>query len=188
MASNTTLVNFGNLQTFKNQFVTFNDGRYLQGSEYVDTLTTKIKADKLPSYVDDVVDVHVVYNAESDTSLFYLDSDGTRGSALVAGEKDKIYIDLDATIDGTYRWSGSRFIPVNNAVSTADRALKDADGNTFSSTYAKLTDLTAATTVTATDSTTGVVKIGTGINFATDGTISLSYASNSDIEELFSNS
>ena len=96
-----------------------------------------VPAEQLPSYVDDIIDIIVETSGE--TTTYYLAKDnGTKGDQLTTGEKGKIYVDITATIDGTYRWSGSQFVAVGNSVSTADRAVNDADGNPIKTTYVKV--------------------------------------------------
>lgn len=130
----------------------------------------KAKAEQLPSYVDDVVDVHVENDTASDTKKFYLDNNGVKGDELLEGEKGKIYIDLDATVDGQYRWSGSHFVAIGNSVSTADKAINDANGDPITATYATKKELETATTSPATTEKLGVVKIGSNIEVS-EGTI-----------------
>ena len=177
MASNSDLITYGNLSTFKNNLVTFTDGKYMQIGTYVDTVTTKIKADVLPSFVDDVVDVHVDLTTPA-TPVVYADNNGSRGTQITTGEKDKIYVDLDATVDGIYRWSGTKFVAVNSSVSTADKALKDGSGNTITETYATKTELNNSTGTKASTTAYGIVKIGSNISVS-DGVISVPAATSS---------
>lgn len=89
-----------------------------------------ISATYLPSYVDDVIEGY--YSA----GKFYADKAKTQ---TISGETGKIYVDITGASNeyDVYRWSGSAFILINNAVSTADKAIKDGDGNTISATYVK---------------------------------------------------
>lgn len=64
--------------------------------------TGKVVASQLPSYVDDVQE------ADDFASL------------PAVGERDKIYVTIDN--GNVYRWSGSVYIRINDAVSTADTA------------------------------------------------------------------
>lgn len=176
--SEVKLVNLGNLKTYKEAYDAQVAALYLSKDEFL--TEGIIKAEKLPSYVDDIIDVHVDAT-DPENPIFYLDNNGQRGSQLTTGEKDKIYVDLDASIDGFYRWSGTRFVPVGNSVSTADKALKDAAGNTITSTYATKTELNSAIATPATSSSTGVVKVGDNINVASDGTISISPTSTGNL-------
>lgn len=133
----------------------------------------KVTAEQLPSYVDDVVEG---YAKESGGVIgFYEDSDCT---VAMTGETGKIYLDLAATIDGSYRYGGSQFVPIGNSVSTADKAIRDSDGNTITETYATKDALSAATTP-ATASSLGVVQIGENLNVDTDGTVTVATATNS---------
>lgn len=93
-----------------------------------------------------------------------------------------------------YRWSGTSYILINDAVSTADKAVRDGDGNTISTTYvkavsgkslstndytnsekAKLASLSNYTLPIATASVMGGVKIGSNIAVSS-GVISLTKA------------
>ena len=110
------------------------------------------RADQLPSYVDDVIDVHVETVAGATT--FYADNIGVKGNAISAGERSKIYIDVDN--GAQYRWSGSQFVQIGASLSTADRAVNDADGNSITATYATKAELTAlAGTIPTTALTVG---------------------------------
>ena len=178
ITSDVKLVTLGNLQTFKTAYDAQTADLYLSKSDFL--TEGIIKADKLPSYVDDVIEIHVDLT-DSENPVFYSDNNGARGNVLLAGEKDKIYVDVDATIDGTYRWSGSAFVPIGNSVSTADRAVNDVDGNAIKTTYATKTELTTASTTVATDSSTGVVKIGNNIDVDASGTISVATTSKASL-------
>ena len=133
----------------------------------------KVTAEQLPSYVDDVVEGYAKETAG--VIGFYEDSGCT---VAMAGETGKIYLDLAATIDGSYRYGGSQFIPIGNSVSTADKAIRDTDGNLIIDTYATKSALSAATTP-ATASSLGVVKIGENLDVESDGTVTVATATNS---------
>lgn len=96
-----------------------------------------VPASQLPSYVDDVIDV-IVEVSGSTKNFFKVTSAGAKGDALTTGEKGKIYVDINATIDGSYRWSGTQFVAIGNSVSTADRAVNDANGDPILTTYVKV--------------------------------------------------
>lgn len=96
-----------------------------------------VPASQLPSYVDDIIDV-IVETSGNTKNFFKVTSAGAKGDALTTGEKGKIYVDINATIDGSYRWSGTQFVAIGNSVSTADRAVNDADGNPILTTYVKV--------------------------------------------------
>ena len=174
ITSDTKLVNLGNLQTFKAAYDTQVANNYLSKEEFLDDGI--IKSAKLPSYVDDVIEIHVD-KTDPENITFNLDDNGTLGAALTTGERGKIYFDIDASIDGYYRWSGSTFVPIGTSVSTADKAVKDASGNTITTTYATKSELTTATTTPATAASLGSVKIGDNIYVTNDGTISVAVAS-----------
>jgi len=96
-----------------------------------------VPASQLPSYVDDIIDV-IVETSGNTKNFFKVTSAGAKGDALTTGENGKIYVDINATIDGSYRWSGTQFVAIGNSVSTADRAVNDADGNPILTTYVKV--------------------------------------------------
>ena len=77
------------------------------------------KAEQLPSYVDDVIDVHA--ETVEGVLTFYSDNVGVKGAELTQFERGKIYIDIDT--GAQYRWSGSQMVQIGSAVSTADRAV-----------------------------------------------------------------
>lgn len=64
----------------------------------------KINSMYLPSYVDDVVEGYYF------NGFFYSDENHTE---LLAGEKGKIYVDLDTNI--SYRYSGSAYIEITSS-------------------------------------------------------------------------
>ena len=99
----------------------------------------KVPATQLPSYVDDVVEVIVETETGTGNKTFYsVTTTGTKGTAISTGEAGKIYVDINAEIDGTYRWSGTRFVEIGTKVSTADRAINDANGDQIDTTYVKV--------------------------------------------------
>ena len=49
-----------------------------------------------------------------------------------------MYVDIGGTDNDVYRWSGTAYVLINDAVSTADKAVRDGDGNTISTTYVKV--------------------------------------------------
>ena len=146
-------VDINGLRTFKTKQDEYNLGHFasLSGG--------KVTAEQLPSFVDDVVEGYTLENAGVVT--FYSDSEKTQA---ITGETGKIYVDLAATIDGTYRYTGSRFVPIGNSVSTADKAINDANGNPIVTTYATKNELSTASTTPATKSSLGVVQIGDNID------------------------
>lgn len=93
-----------------------------------------VPSTQLPSYVDDVIEAYVTDN--EGTITLYKDSAKTQP---ITGETSKIYVDVEATIDGSYRWTGTRFVAIGTKVSTADRAINDSDGKQINSTYVKIT-------------------------------------------------
>ena len=66
--------------------------------------TGKVPSAQLPSYVDDVLEY------------------ANAGSFPATGEAGKLYVALDS--NDVYRWTGSAYVKVSDAVSTADQATK----------------------------------------------------------------
>lgn len=116
----------------------------------------KVPAAQLPSYVDDVAEY------------------ATAADFPATGESGKIYI--DQAEDDVYRWSGSAYVQINDAVSSADQATKLATARTISlggdlSGSASF-DGTANITITATvadDSHSHVIANVDGLQAALDG-------------------
>lgn len=81
-----------------------------------------VPTNQLPSYVDDVLEYTNV------------------SSFPATGETGKIYV--DTTNNDTYRWSGTQYIQVNDAVSTADEATRLSTARTIELTG----DVTGSTT------------------------------------------
>ena len=123
-----------------------------------------VRADQLPSYVDDVIEGYFHTDLK-----FYKEAAHT---TAITGETGKIYVDIGSTPAKTYRYSGSAYVEINSSVSQADRAMKDGDGNTISTTYVKNTDY-------ASSATYGIVKTGTNID-VNSGVISVKDGSTSD--------
>lgn len=105
-----------------------------------------------------------------------------------------MYVDIGSTDNDVYRFTGTAYVLINDSVSTADKAVRDGDGNTITTTYVKVVsgkglstnDYTTAeknklaglsnyTLPAATSSTLGGVKIGSNITISS-GTISLTSA------------
>lgn len=162
-------VDIAGLRTFKTKQDEYNLTRFasLSGG--------KVTAEQLPSFVDDVIEGYITTNEGVVT--FYSDAEKTRP---LEGETGKIYVDLAATIDGSYRYTGSRFTPIGTAVSTADKAINDANGNAIIETYATKDELSTASTTPATKTSLGVVQIGGNID-VDNGTISVATATDSDL-------
>ena len=105
-----------------------------------------------------------------------------------------MYVDIGSTDNDVYRYSGTAYVLINDAVSTADKAVRDGDGNTISTTYVKvvsgkglstndytnaektkLAGLSNYTLPAATSTVLGGVKIGSNISVSS-GVISVSKA------------
>ena len=112
----------------------------------------------------------------------------------LTGSTNMMYVYIFSTDNDVYLWSGTTYILINDAVSTADKAVRDGDGNTISSTYVKIisgkglstNDYTTAektklaglnnyTLPDATATVKGGVKIGSNLSVSA-GTISLTSA------------
>lgn len=112
----------------------------------------------------------------------------------ITGAENTLYLDIGGTDKDVYRWTGTAYVLLNDAVSTADKAVRDGDGNTITTTYVKVVsgkglstnDYTTAeknklaglsnyTLPAATSSVLGGVKIGSNIT-GSSGTISLTSA------------
>lgn len=119
----------------------------------------KVTPEQLPSFVDDVIEGYTIKNEGVVT--FYFDAEHTKP---ITGETGKIYVDLAATIDGSYRYTGSQFVAIGTSVSTADKAINDASGNPIIETYATKDELGTAITTTASKSALGVVQVGDNID------------------------
>jgi hypothetical protein len=74
--------------------------------------TGKVPSAQLPSYVDDVLEYAAAANFPA------------------TGETGKLYVALDT--NDVYRWSGSAYVKVSDAVSSADQATKLATARTIS--------------------------------------------------------
>lgn len=112
----------------------------------------------------------------------------------ITGAENTLYLDIGGTDKDVYRWTGTAYVLLNDAVSTADKAVRDGDGNTITTTYVKVVsgkglstnDYTTAeknklaglsnyTLPAATSSTLGGVKIGSNITISS-GVVSLTSA------------
>lgn len=112
----------------------------------------------------------------------------------ITGAENTLYLDIGGTDKDVYRWTGTAYVLLNDAVSTADKAVRDGDGNIISKTYVKVVsgkglstnDYTTAeknklaglynyTLPAATSSTLGGVKIGSNITVSS-GVVSLTSA------------
>ena len=112
----------------------------------------------------------------------------------ITGAENTLYLDIGGTDKDVYRWTGTTYVLLNDAVSTADKAVRDGDGNIITTTYVKVVsgkglstnDYTTAeknklaglsnyTLPAATSSTLGGVKIGSNITISS-GVVSLTSA------------
>ena len=112
----------------------------------------------------------------------------------ITGAENTLYLDIGSTDQDVYRWTGTAYVLLNDAVSTADKAVRDGNGNTITTTYVKVVsgkglstnDYTTAeknklaglsnyTLPAATSSTLGGVKIGSNITISS-GVVSLTSA------------
>ena len=70
-----------------------------------------IPAEKLPSYVDDVVEGYYSENVNIFYEGFLTDDGGLETTGQISPETGKIYVDLYT--GNTYRWSGSQYVRMN---------------------------------------------------------------------------
>lgn len=56
----------------------------------------------------------------------------------ITGAENTLYLDIGSTDQDVYRWTGTAYVLLNDAVSTADKAVRDGDGNTITTTYVKV--------------------------------------------------
>lgn len=149
----------------------------------------------------------VAFDGSSNITIHATDSTARIATSLIGaangvaplGSDKKIpasYIpgDIGSADNDVYRWSGTAYVLINDAVSTADKAVRDGDGNTISTTYVKVVsgkglstnDYTTAeknklaglsnyTLPAATASVLGGVKIGSNITVSS-GVVSLTSA------------
>lgn len=82
------------------------DGVFDALASKADLVAGKVPSTQLPSYVDDVVEGYY------STGVFYSDAGLT---TPITGEVGKIYIDL--LLNQSYRWSGSIYVQISNAIS-----------------------------------------------------------------------
>lgn len=151
--ANIQFVDLNGLRTFRNKQNEYNLEHFasLSGG--------KVTAEQLPSFVDDVIEGYTTKT--EGVVIFYSDAEKTK---QIEGERGKIYIDVAATIDGTYRYTGSQFVEIGTSVSTADKAINDANGNPIIETYATKDELGTASTTPATKNSLGVIQIGDNID------------------------
>lgn len=146
---------------------------------------SKIPAQYIPGDIGEVIEGY--YSG----GKFYKEAAHT---TEITGSTNTMYVDIGSTDNDVYRYSGTAYVLINDAVSTADKAVRDGDGNTISTTYVKIVsgkglstnDYTTAektklaglsnyTLPNATSSVLGGVKVGSNIT-ASSGTISLTSA------------
>lgn len=104
-----------------------------------------VPSSQLPSYVDDVVEGYYI------DSKFYKDE---AKATLITGESDKIYVDMATNHSYRYAPSSTSYIRIDDAVSTAEQAMKDASGNIITDTYETKTDAQTALNKKADKATT----------------------------------
>ena len=104
-----------------------------------------VPSSQLPSYVDDVVEGYYI------DSKFYKDE---AKATLIIGESDKIYVDMATNHSYRYAPSSTSYVRIDDAVSTAEQAMKDASGNIITDTYETKTDAQTALNKKADKATT----------------------------------
>lgn len=142
----------------------------------------KIPAQYIPGDIGEVLEGY--YSG----GKFYKESAHT---TEITGSTNTMYVDIGSADNDVYRWSGTAYVLINDSVSTADKAVRDGDGNTISTTYVKkvsgkglstndyttaeknkLAGLSNYTLPAATSSALGGVKVGSNISVSS-GIISL---------------
>jgi hypothetical protein len=109
---------------------------------------SKVAAAYLPSYVDDVLEY------------------ATLAAFPGSGETGKIYVAQNT--NKTYRWSGSAYVEISPSPGSTDAVTEGATNLYFTAQRARDAQQPATT------SALGVVKVGTGLSVAVDGTVSVS--------------
>lgn len=107
----------------------------------------KVPAEQMASYVDDILEYDEFAQFPS------------------VGERGKIYFDLSATVNGSYRWTGSQYLSVGNHVSLSDASMKLATIRTIAMTGdgSWSVNFDGQGNVSALMTLTDVVVAGTGI-------------------------
>ena len=142
----------------------------------------KIPAQYIPGDIGEVLEGY--YSG----GKFYKESAHT---TEIKGSTNTMYVDIGSADNDVYRWSGTAYVLINDSVSTADKAVRDGDGNTISTTYVKkvsgkglstndytnaektkLAGLSNYTLPDATASVKGGVKVGSNLSVSS-GIISL---------------
>lgn len=118
VANKTFEIEYGEIKKLDDMYIPRNIPRLNKDN----TLSAKnlplIPAEKLPSYVDDVVEGYLNFGPFGDTGVFHesysKDESGTEHwGVTIEPEKGKIYIDL---IEGnSYRWSGSQYVKIESS-------------------------------------------------------------------------
>lgn len=119
----------------------------------------KIPAQYIPGDIGEVLEGY--YSG----GKFYKESTHT---TVITGSTNTMYVDIGSTDNDVYRWSGTAYVLINDAVSTADKAVRDGDGNTITMTYVKVVSGKGLSTL-------GGVKIGSNITISS-GVVSLTSA------------
>lgn len=128
-----------------------------------------IDAQYLPSYVDDVIEA------------------ANQAALPVTGEAGKIYVTMDN--GNIYRWSGTNFIRINNAVSTSDSSTRlatartingtafDGTANITTSSWGSSRTLSFTGDATGSMSTDGSANASAALTLANSGVTAGSYGS-----------
>jgi len=109
--------------------------------------TGKVPSSQLPAYVDDVVEGYL-YDGK-----FYEESTHT---TEIPGESGKIYVNLEAGANTTYRWSGSTFVEISASLTLGETSGTAYRGDRGKVAYDHATDASRLTTGQA----EGLYKIG----------------------------
>ena len=143
----------------------------------------KVPAAQLPSYVDDVVEG---YLKVEEGKFYKTKSEENEYSEEITGESGKIYLDVDT--NKQYRWGGSQFVEISKSLALGETSSTAFAGDKGKTAYdhsqitegnphgTTASDIGAAeashTSVNASDSVLGHVKLGTGFT-APDGVLTL---------------
>lgn len=115
-----TYLDINGLRTFKNAQDAYNNTKFAS----IDSSTGIINAAHIPSYLDELIDVHGDYTY-SDEPVFYKDNNGVATNEVVTAERGKIYCDISSDKTRLWRWSGTKWIEIGGALDEA--SITDSD-------------------------------------------------------------
>lgn len=109
----TKLVDIELLAKFKEKQDAANTEKFLQASDFVDS-EGKIKTEKTEI---SILKMHVDAS-DPENVKYFVDENGTKGTAEIAGAVGKIYIDLASGSQIIYTYDGEKFIPFASEIAT----------------------------------------------------------------------